>query len=108
MSAYWVKDEHADDYDDWINGLLKNAPEWFDGDESAESIVTRYVRWLEERPEVKMREHRAYDSQRTHSSDADGTRFICGWCGGWGHKANRNGMPTDCYECLGLGWYRVW
>lgn len=47
MSAYWTKDEEAEPYNEWVNGLLENAPENFDDDVAAEEIVTRYVRWLE-------------------------------------------------------------
>ena len=106
MTAYWTQAEHATEYDDWVNGLLENAPESFDDDAAAEEIVTRYVRWLEAKPQVKVREHRAYDTQRIHASDTDGSTFICGWCGGWGHKADSEGRPAECHECFGLGWYR--
>lgn len=54
---------------------------------------------------AKHREHRTYDTQQTHSTDTDGTRFVCGWCGGWGHKAAADGRPVECYECNALGWY---
>jgi hypothetical protein len=42
-------DDNQDGYDDWVNDLLKNAPESWDSDEGAESIVTGYVRALERR-----------------------------------------------------------
>lgn len=48
MTAYWTQGEHAEDYDDWVNDLLVNAPESYDGDTSAEDIVTHYVHDLEE------------------------------------------------------------
>lgn len=48
MSAYWTKDEHAMEYDEWVNELLLNAPESYDDDAAAEEIVVRYVRDLEQ------------------------------------------------------------
>lgn len=54
---------------------------------------------------VRHREHRTYDPQMTHSSDEAGDRFVCGWCGGWGHVAGNDGRPKDCAECAALGWY---
>jgi hypothetical protein len=47
MTAYWTKDECAEDYDAWVNELLANTPESYDTDESAEAIVTSYVSDLE-------------------------------------------------------------
>jgi hypothetical protein len=47
VSAYWVIPEHEADYQDWLNDLMENAPEHFDGDESMEAIATQYVRALE-------------------------------------------------------------
>lgn len=56
---------------------------------------------------AKRREHRTYDSRVFHESHSTGERFVCGWCGGWGHLSSNTGGPRDCHECDGLGWYVV-
>lgn len=43
----WDGDEAG--YDDWVNDLLKNSPESWDGDEAAEWIVGAYLHELERR-----------------------------------------------------------
>lgn len=43
----WMWDEQQQ-YDDWLNDLMANAPTCWDGDEAMESLVTRYVHHLEE------------------------------------------------------------
>lgn len=48
MTAYWTKPDEASEYDAWVNDLLVNAPEAYDDDADAESIVTRYVHDLED------------------------------------------------------------
>lgn len=47
MSAYWVKDEHEGDYQDWLNELMEAAPDHYDGDDSMEHLVVGYIRDLE-------------------------------------------------------------
>lgn len=43
MTAYWTHPEHAEDYEEWVNDLLRGAPESYGDDVAAEAIVTRYV-----------------------------------------------------------------
>jgi hypothetical protein len=75
VTAYWVKDEHESDYQDWLNELFEAAPDHYDGDDSMESILTRYVRDLEAVRDaaVTVVEHLACN----HFFDPDCGR--CGW-----------------------------
>jgi len=43
----WDDDEAG--YDDWVNDLLKNVPDSWDDDASAEQIVGDYLHELEQR-----------------------------------------------------------
>jgi hypothetical protein len=47
LDTRWPWDGDADGYADWLNDLMENMGDEWDDDASAESIVTRYVRWLE-------------------------------------------------------------
>lgn len=38
----------TEDYDDWLNGLMENAPEEIDGDVAMEELVLQYIHWLED------------------------------------------------------------
>ena len=43
----WMWKDDIEGYDDWLNELLRDTPESWDGDSSAEQIVLEYVRHLE-------------------------------------------------------------
>lgn len=45
MVYAWENDQEG--YDEWCDGLVLNAPESWDGDDSQEFIITEYVRHLE-------------------------------------------------------------
>lgn len=47
MTTPW--DDDGDGYDDWVNDLMKNTPDSWDDDASAEQIVTGYVHEIERR-----------------------------------------------------------
>jgi hypothetical protein len=47
-----MSDFTAKDHDDFVNDLMRNIPDSWDGDEGAESIVMDYVHELERRVEA--------------------------------------------------------
>jgi predicted RNA-binding protein len=56
-AASWEKfrieaNEFRDEHEDFVNELLKNTPERYDGDDAAEHIAVTYVRDLEKALEI--------------------------------------------------------
>lgn len=46
MADLWMW-QSQEDYDEWLNELMENTPDSYDGDEAAEAIFVKYVRDLE-------------------------------------------------------------
>jgi hypothetical protein len=87
-------------HQDFVNEILKNTPESWDGDEAAEHIAVKYVRELELRVTLLGGSlERWVETPRT--ADRPSQDFMyCGFCG---HHVgdHRYGDATDvgCQEC---------